>query len=96
MDDESAGREVLGMSESGIDGGSADGKSLGTFMTRDGEDIKPVEEGEVTDEIISNEGSVNRGRPSPDGVGVFEMSENLTSSQKSTCRDMRRRLEIGS
>ena len=55
-----------------------------------------AEEREVVCKIISNEGSVKRGWPRPDGIGVFKMFKNLASSQNSTCREMRRRLEIGS
>ena len=47
-----------------MDGGAADGEALGTSMVRDvrlGEDNEPVEEGEVTGKIISNE-RVNKKR----------------------------------
>ena len=83
----------------GTDGGAAGGEALGTSMMRDGgfvEGGEPAEYREVTGKIISKEGSVKRGRPRPDNGGVLEMSENLTSSQNSTWREMRRRLEIGS
>ena len=65
-----------------MDGRAASREALGTSMAWDGrlgEGREPAEEREVTCEIISNEGSVKRGRPRPNIVGVFEMFENLTS-----------------
>ena len=71
--------------------GAAGGEALGTSMARDvrlGEDRELIEEGEVTGKIISNEGSVKRGMPRLDGVGVFEIFENLISLQNSPCQEI--------
>ena len=57
------------------DGGAASGEALGISMAWDvrlAEGKEPVEEGEVTGEIISNKRSVKREHIRLDGVGVFE------------------------
>ena len=80
-------------------GGAAGGKTLGTSMAWDGrlsDDRGPATEREVTGKIISNNRLVNKGRPRLVGVGVFEIFENLMSSQNSTCQEIRRHLEIRS